>query len=322
MKLVVAFICYNQSTAKYLAHFLPSLKKALQFLDTNKYQIMAYDNSDSDENINRLALEFFSYQEKIEIKYYSGKYNIGFGSAYNYLIKKAKDISADYFLLINPDTVVEEDAIFKLVKALDKDQKLTAVCPKILRWDFANLKQTEQIDSCGLILKPGLRFLDLGQGEIDNGQHDNSEIIGPSGAVAMLVLNKLKKIAKRDIYFDPRFFMYKEDCDLAYRMYKAGHKTKLQSDAIVYHDRSAAFYGQGLVARFANYRQKSNFINEQSFYGQHLLFRKFFSQESLISQVIILGRVFAYFIYSLIFKQKNLKSYINIFKKEPLTNIK
>lgn len=309
MKLVVGFICYNQSTANYLAYFLPSLKKALTFLKPSEYQVMAYDNSDEGEHVNRLALEFFSRQENLNIKYYSGKANIGFGAAYNFLIKKARGVEAKYFLIINPDTIFDEEAIFKLVKALDKNQNLAALSPKILRWDFANLKKTEQIDSCGLILKPGLRFIDLGQGEIDKGQYDKAEIMGASGAAGIFSLNKLKKIAYRDAYFDPNFFMYKEDCDLAYRLYKAGLEVALVPDAIIYHDRTAAFYDKGIRARLLNQLKKSSFVKAHSFYGQHRLFRKFFKQESLLSQVIILGRVVQYFVYSLIFDQKNLKHY-------------
>lgn len=309
MKLVVGFICYNQVTANYLAYFLPSLKKALRFLDPKDYQVMAYDNSDKGEHVNRLALEFFSLQEKLDIKYYSGNKNIGFGAAYNFLIEKANKISSDYFLIINPDTILDEEAIFNLVKTLDKNQKLAALSPKILRWDFENLEKTNQIDSCGLILKPGLKFIDLGQGEIDCGQYDKAVIMGASGAATMLSLKKVKKIIKRGLYFDPKFFMYKEDCDLAYRIYRAGLQVELVSDAVIYHDRTASFYGKGPLKKFLNQFKKSSFIKTHSFYGQHRLYRKYFKDENFLSQIVILLMVLKYLIYSLIFDQKNLKHY-------------
>lgn len=309
MKLVVGFICYNQATANYLAYFLPSLKKALAFLDLKDYQVMAYDNSDSGEHVNRLALEFFSIQEKIDIKYYSGNKNIGFGAAYNFLIEKANNISADYFLIINPDTILDEDAILNLVKTLDKNQKLAVLSPKILRWDFKNLQKTKQIDSCGLILKAGLKFIDLGQGETDSGQYDKAKIMGASGAATMLSLKKVKKIVKRGNYFDPKFFMYKEDCDLAYRIYRSGLKTGFVSNAVIYHDRTASFYGKGPLDRLLNQIRKSSFVKGHSFYGQHRLYSKYFKQENLLSQMIIVFMVLKYFIYSLIFDQKNLKYY-------------
>ena len=44
MKLVVGFLLYNKETAKYLVDFLPSLEKALAFLNRSDFKVLIYDN--------------------------------------------------------------------------------------------------------------------------------------------------------------------------------------------------------------------------------------------------------------------------------------
>ncbi|MDI3496346.1 MAG: hypothetical protein PWQ35_367 [Patescibacteria group bacterium] len=314
MKLAVGFITYNNVSAKYLAYFLPALKEALSFFKEKEYLVLAFDNSDPQNHENRLALEFFEYKHKLKIDYNRADTNIGFGAAYNRLLKKAEKMQADYFLIINPDIILEKKAIYYLVSTLESNPELVAVAPKIRRWDFINLKKTKQIDSCGLVLKPGLKFYDLGQGEEDVGQFDkNANIIAPSGAAGLFRLQLLKKIKNKDDFFDPEFFMYKEDCDLAYRLKMAGLISKLVPSAIFYHDRTAAFYEKGIFARFSNRSRKNKQIKVWSFYNQHLLFRKYFKNESIFSQIMIVWRGLILFIFALVFEQYNLRQYKKLF---------
>lgn len=309
MKLVVGFVTYNQISSKYLAYFLPSLQAALSFLSPNDYRVMVFDNSDSDNNENRLALEFFDYKNKFKIKYFNLDKNIGFGRAYNHLFKQAEKIKAEYFLVINPDIILEKNAILNLVNYLESENDYVAAAPKILRWDFDSLQKTRQIDSCGLILKPGLRFNDLGQGELDRGQYDKARILAPTGAAGLFKMSKLKEIRLKDGYFDAQFFMYKEDCDLAYRLKLADLKTGLVSRAIMYHHRTAAFYDSGPLAFFRNRLKKSKKVRAWSFYNQHLIFLKYFTKEPFFSRIIVIFQVILLFIFSLILEQFNLKQY-------------
>jgi len=309
MKLAIGFITYNESSSKYLADFLPSLNEALSFLSSSEYRVMAFDNSDKGENVNRLALEFFDYKHKSKIEYYTSEENIGFGAAYNILIKKAEEVGAKYFLIINPDTLIEKDSISKLVKVLDEDASVDAVSPKVLRWDFTNSVQTNVIDTCGLVQYPGIKFSDLGQGKLDKGQYDNRKIVCPSGAVGLFRIKALQKISENGSYFDPIFFMYKEDCDLAYRFKRAKLSAKFVSDAIIYHDRTTAFYGGGIFSFIRNRRRQDVKAKMWSFKNQHLLYLKYFAKESLYSQIMVIIRIFGYFIFALIFEQYNLKTY-------------
>lgn len=309
MKLAVGFLTYNDSSAKYLADFLPSLKKALDFLPSAEVSVLAFDNSSPDDNVNRLAIELFNRDNDDLVEYFSAGENLGFSRAYNLLINRAAKRQTEYFLVINPDTWLEPDAIKELTAALDNDRDLAAAAPKIRRWDFSTNTKTRQLDSCGLVLKPGLRFLDLGQGQEDQNQFDRRRIIGPSGAAGLFRISSLEKLKDGEQYFDERFFMYKEDCDLAYRLSAAGLGAKFVPTAIIYHDRTAASSGSGVWRTIGDRFKKSRQIRSWSFLNQHLIFVKHWSGQKLSSKILVSFRILSFFIFSLIFEQFLLKNY-------------
>ncbi len=323
MKLAVGFLTYNDANAKYLADFLPSLKEALGFLASDDYKVFAFDNSDSGNSLNRVKLEGFNEQNPNFLEYLHAAGNLGFSRAYNILIRLAARQQAEYFLVINPDTILEKDTIFELVSALDKNPDLGSASPKIRRWDFAANTKTRWLDSCGLVLKSGLRFYDLGQGQEDDKRFDKFLILGPSGAAGLFRLDALEKIKKDDQYFDEQFFMYKEDCDLAYRLFLIGVGSILVPGAIIYHDRTAASSGAGIFNKIFDRRQKSRQIRSWSFRNQHLIFVKHWYKQNLLSKLLIVLQVISFFVFSLILERFSLKEYKYVrHYLKVLTNIK
>jgi GT2 family glycosyltransferase len=197
------------------------------------------------------------------------------------------------------------------------------------RWDFANQVKTQQLDSVGIALLPGLRFIDLGQGQIDQGQFDEAKILGPSGAAALFRVAALTKIAEsqsdsnQQEYFDERFFMYKEDCDLIYRLFLAGYGSIMVPQAIMYHDRTAAASGRGFWRRFSDRSHKNQQIRAWSFRNQHLLYFKHWKSQNIVNRLRIGWSMSGMFIFSLILEQFLLKEYRNFgWSKKGLTNIK
>jgi GT2 family glycosyltransferase len=266
-KLIIGFITYGKVTAKYLPYFLPSLKNQTY----NDFKILAVDNTDDGDRNNIDYIQNNYPEILIEA---SGE-NLGFSAAYNRMINKAIDLQARYFFAINLDLFLESDAIEKLISSLEKNESLGSVSPKILRWNFSDNKKTNIIDSLGIKLLPGLRFMDIGQGEIDNNQNSNQEILGPSGAAAMYRISAFKKVANNGQYFDELMFMYKEDCDLAYRLKLAGFKSRCVNEAIAYHDRTVSAKGSGNLDVFLNRKNKSRQAKKWSFLNQQLIFWKF-----------------------------------------------
>lgn len=312
MKLAVSFLCYNETSAPYLPEFLESLGIALRPVST-EFLVLAGDNSDQAPFLNQELINNYNLKSPFPVQLLSFGKNLGFAAAYNRLISEASKAGADYFLMLNPDMLLDSRMIVELLSTAVSKPDLAALCPKIYRWDFSAHRLTDIIDSCGINLSPGLRFYDLGQGEKDSGKYDEANIFGPSGAAALFCLSALEKIRQDKQYFDENFFMYKEDCDLAYRLHFAGFKTKLVSSAIAYHDRSSA--GQGSIWHtWRHWRKRSRLTRSWSFVNQHLLFIKHARHEGLLSRLIILARLFIMALFSLILAPFLLKSYFRIWR--------
>ena len=277
MKLVIGFITYNDSTAKYLPYFLPSLKEALDFAfghydAVDNYKILIFDNSELQNNANATYVKnSFSELELI----WSGK-NLGFAGAYNPMIEKAIDLGAEYFLMLNPDMTIKPDSILRLIENLEVNKDLGAVVPRILKWDFAHLKTTDIVDSDGIAMTVSHRAYDSDQGlNFNKLSADSSMVFGFTGAAALFRITALQDVAfslygKKE-YLDELMFMYKEDVDLSYRLQLAGHKIMLCPSAIVYHDRSASPLGNSWWQIIKNRKNKSRQVREWSFLNQWIL---------------------------------------------------
>jgi len=314
MKIALGFITYNTDTAKYLPYFLDSLFKSLELLPKDDYLVLARDNSDESNNYNREYIEsVFNKNEELIRFSFSGK-NDGFSKSYNLMIAEAKEWGAEAFFIINPDTIIAPNTLEKLIEVLSSDNMLGSVAPKVLRWDFENQKLSTTIDTCGLSLRPGLVFVDIGQGLEDINQFHNFPILGPSGAAGLYRMSALEKVKDEFGYLDERMFMYKEDCDLAYRLFLAGFSSKLVPEALVYHDRSVSARGTGILSSLSGRAGKSRQVKIWSHLNQHLIIIKFWSKQSPINKLKILIRVFLFGIFAIFYEPFLLKNYSKISK--------
>jgi len=314
MKIAIGFITYNTDTAKYLPYFLDSLFKSLEHFKKDECLVLARDNSEEPNNYNREYVEdVYNKEEELIHFRWSGE-NAGFSKAYNAMIKEAIEWGAAAFLIINPDTIIAPDTLKKLIDTLESDNMLGSVAPKILRWDFAGQKLTTQIDTCGLWLRPGLQFIDIGQGLEDKKQFHDFPILGPSGAAGLYRIAALQKIKEATGYLDERMFMYKEDCDLAYRLFLAGFSSRLVPEALVYHDRSVASQGEGIFAVLKNRARKSKQVRIWSHLNQHLLIIKFWPKQDFRNKVKIFAKVFLFGVHTLFWEPFLLKNYAKISK--------
>lgn len=307
MKLFVGFITYEQNSLPYLPLFMESLLASLnEALPSKDYYLMAVDNSAEENNDNQAYLKQ-NYKD-LELLW-PGK-NLGFGAAYNLMIKKALELKVEYFLMVNPDVLLEKESIKLLLQEISGEASLASVCPKILKWDFDRNIKTKIIDSQGLLLLTGLIFKDLGQGEEDKKQYHNPLVLGPSGAGALFRLEALEKIAlSPGEYFDERFFMYKEDCDLAYRLFLAGYKSKNVSSAVFYHDRTVSSK-KGFLAKVGERAKRGPKVNLWSLRGQLLLWHKYGQKQPFSVRMIIKKRRLGMFLYALIFEPYLLKEFL------------
>ena len=279
-KIVIGGILYNKEeygTSKYLKYFLESIEKQ----DYENTELIFVDNSPEKDNENSQFLQ--KNYPKIEI-IYPGE-NTGFAKANNILIKRALELGADYFVSSNVDMIYEPNAVSEMVNAVIKTPQIASATCKIKRWDFANRSEknngkTNFIDTAGITITKGHRFIDRGQSDIDHGQFDSeTEIFGASGAAVIYRLSSLEDIAfvaedGRKEYFDELMFMYKEDADLAYRLQLAGYKCIYTPNATIYHDRTVEASGKGIINIIKGRLGRKRQYKEWSWLNHHIILQK------------------------------------------------
>jgi glucose-1-phosphate thymidylyltransferase len=264
-------------TSKYLDVFLESVARQ----DYSNLKLIFADNSYKRENDNvKIIKEKFPSAEII----YTGS-NLGFAKANNLIIRRAREISADYFMALNIDMMLEQNFVSEMVNVMLKNPQSGSATGKIKRWDFVNKNnnnkgKTNYIDSAGIEITKEHRFIDRGQGEIDHGQYDYEEkIFGPSGAAGIYKMEDLEDVAyinDENIkeYFDELMFMYKEDVDLAYRLQLAGYKSMYTPLAVVHHDRSLSRVGKGIIGIVRGRLGRKKRYREWSWLNHHIILQK------------------------------------------------
>ena len=108
MKLSVIIVNYN--VQYFLEQCLLSVEKAMVGVDTEVWMV---DNNSVDGSV-AMTQQKFPW-----VKWIANKENTGFSKANNQAMKLS---SGEYFLLLNPDTVVEEDTFRKVVAFMDEHQ--------------------------------------------------------------------------------------------------------------------------------------------------------------------------------------------------------
>ena len=103
----ISIIIVNYNVRYFLQQCLQSVKKAIENIDA---EIFVVDNVSEDGSVE-MVQELFP-----EIKLIANTENLGFSKANNQAIKLSK---GEYVLLLNPDTVVEEETIQKVCDFMD-----------------------------------------------------------------------------------------------------------------------------------------------------------------------------------------------------------
>ena len=102
--------------------------ECLQSLQKVKYgnvDITVVDNASTDDSAEKIASEFPS------VKLLKNNKNLMYAGGNNVAIKEALRGEAEYFLILNNDTILHEDFLNYLVKSIRSDKKIGIVAPKI-----------------------------------------------------------------------------------------------------------------------------------------------------------------------------------------------
>jgi GT2 family glycosyltransferase len=222
MKLSVIIVNYNVKF--FLEQCLKSVLKASEQLSLHNplftTEIFVVDNNSVDSSTQMLKDTFPS------VKLIENKDNKGFSVANNQALRQAK---GEYQLLLNPDTVIEEQTFCKVVAFMDSHPDAGGLGVKMIDGAGVFLPESKRglpkprtafykIFGLSALFPKSKRFGKYHLGYLDKNETHSVDVL--SGAFMLLRKNVLDQIG----LLDESFFMYGEDIDLSYRIIKAGYK--------------------------------------------------------------------------------------------------
>ena len=174
--------------------------------------------------------------------------NRGFAAAHNRNVARAR---GDFVLVLNPDVVLESDYLARALAVLRREPDVGAVTGRLLRPGPGR-----RLDSAGIRRTRGRsRFVDRGEGEPAERYAREQDVFGACGAAALYRRRALDDVSRPgEAPFAERFFMYYEDVDLAWRLRRAGWRTRYVPAAEARHQRG----GSGASSAFVEYHLVRN----------------------------------------------------------------
>ena len=189
------------------------------------------DNNSVDGSVSMVKEKF------PHIKLIENKANVGFAKANNIALNIAK---GEYVLLLNPDTVVEDDTLDKVVSFMDSHPDAGGLGVKMLNGKGKFLPESKRgiptpevafykIFGLSALFPKSKRFGKYHLGYLDKDQVNKVPIL--SGAFMLLRKEALDKTG----LLDESFFMYGEDIDLSYRLLQAGYNNYYYPETRIIH---------------------------------------------------------------------------------------
>jgi O-antigen biosynthesis protein len=214
MKLSVIIVNYN--VKHFLEQCLHSVLKASADIQT---EVFVIDNHSADGS-SQLVREKFP-----DVLLTENKENVGFSRANNQAIRKA---SGEYILLLNPDTVVEEDTFSKCIAFMNKHPEAAGLGVKMIDGKGNFLPESKRglptpwVAFCkmfglSVLFPKSKKFGKYHLSYLNENEIHSIDVL--AGAFMLLRRNVLDKIG----LLDETFFMYGEDIDLSYRITQAGY---------------------------------------------------------------------------------------------------
>ncbi|MCC6685243.1 MAG: glycosyltransferase family 2 protein, partial [Bacteroidia bacterium] len=226
MKLSVIIVNYN--VKHFLEQALHSVRKACAGIDA---EVWVVDNRSVDGSVEMVQQKF------PEVKLIANRENLGFSKANNQAILQS---GGQYVLLLNPDTVVEEDTFNKVIAFMDRTPDAGSVGVKMIDGKGNFLPESKRglptpkvafykIFGLSKLFPRSHKFGRYHLGYLSENETHAVDVL--AGAFMML----RKKALDETGLLDETFFMYGEDIDLSYRITKAGYKNYYFPETTIIH---------------------------------------------------------------------------------------
>lgn len=245
------------------------------------FEVFVVDNASSDESAEMVEKEF------PRVKLIKNKVNLGFARANNIAIRQSQ---GRYILLLNPDTVVLEAALQKMVAFMDKSPEAGAVGPKILNSDgsiqyFHHSEDTYSYSYLLCWFCSHFRILNskyikarMEQYRLADRYTSPARIGYLSGACLMFSRKILN--GERGL-LDESFFMFSEDRDICLRIRKRGYGVYLLPGVSIVHIFGKSYNANPISYRMLNTALQSQFV----FYKKHFGLSRAYAYRCIVTLV-------------------------------------
>lgn len=223
--MVLSIIIVSYNTKDLLKDCLLSIIK-----NTNQvsYEIIVSDNNSSD-GTPKMVRDVFPNVKLIE-----NKFNLGFSKANNQGYKLSK---GEVLLFLNPDTIVLDSAVAKILNYFKKNIDVGAVGPKILDNNFqpiCSYKRFLDIKKVFLGTKYFKYIFDIEKYRLDYKHYDFNSIKTVEWISGACIALK-RELFERVGCWDENYFLYCEDMDLCYQITQIGYKIVFNPKAVIIH---------------------------------------------------------------------------------------
>ncbi len=287
----IAVIIVNYNVAFFLEQCLNSVAKAMEL---EPAEVWVVDNQSVDGSV-AMVREKFPW-----VRLIANQDNKGFSKANN----QAMELSnCDYQLLLNPDTVIEEDTLQKVVAYMDNHPETGGLGVRMVDGKGRFLPESKRglptpavafykIFGLSRLFPNSKLFGKYHLGYLSEFETNEIEIL--SGAFMLMRKKALDKVG----LLDEDFFMYGEDIDLSYRILLGGYKNVYFPETRIIH-----YKGESTKKSSVNYV----FV----FYRAMVIFaKKHFSQKN--------AKLFSFFINAAIYFRASLAIISRFIKKTAL----
>lgn len=226
MKLSIIIVTYK--VPFFLEQALYSVRKAIENIEA---EVIVVDNNSRDNTGSILKNKF------PEVNYIVNEINVGFSKANNQGFAVAK---GEYILFLNPDTVLREDTLFKILSMIEKDSTIGGIGVKMIDGKGEFLPESKRgfpspkvafykVFGLSRLFPKSKKFNQYHLGHLDPDKNQDVDVL--SGAFMMIPKKVLDEIG----LWDEDFFMYGEDIDLSFRIKKAGFRNIYFADSTIIH---------------------------------------------------------------------------------------
>ena len=271
----VSIIIVNYNTLKMTKECIDSI---YQYTKNVFFEVILVDNASGDG-----SKDFF--EKDTRIKYIYNKENLGFGKANNLGLLEAQ---GKYIFLLNSDTLLIENSVLRFFNFMENfaDKQKIGVCGcRLINQELQIIHSYNYFPSVKSILLGGIKKI-VNRSKAMLATKEDKDF-NRDGFFEVDYITGADLFFKRDLInelgglFDPKFFMYFEETDLQYRIFRSGYKRCIIDGTHIIHleggSQKDSKHQRNYFRHYCLFLESLNYFLEKNYsYIKRLLYRFFF----------------------------------------------